>query len=113
MTIELDTHLADLVARLADLQSRVSELTEQAEEIKAKLRANLDIGAYSIDGRPAVTITSTRRFSPTRAITVLPVELLALCQVSTVSAERARAVLPPAIFESCQEVSGKPQVRLT
>lgn len=109
---ELDQHTAELVTRLADLQHRITELTEQADEIKGKLRGNLEYGSYTIGGRPAVTLTATRRFSADRATEVLPPELLAMCQVTTVDARRAKSVLPPTMYEACQDEAGKPQVRL-
>jgi hypothetical protein len=112
MTTELDPTHTQLVTQLVELNAQISDLTEQAETIKAKLRANLDTGTHTINGRPAVTITPTRRFSTTRAQTVLPTELLTLCQIHVIDAKRAREVLPPALYESCQEITGKPQVRL-
>lgn len=109
---ELDTDTADLVRRLAELNTHITDLTEQTEQIKEKLRANLNIGTYTINNQPAISIKPTRRFSPTRALTVLPVELLLLCQISVIDAKKAREVLPPALYASCQEDTGKPQVRL-
>lgn len=109
---ELQPEHINLVTRLADLQTRIAELTEQAEEIKGKLRANLDTGTYRINGRPAVTLTPTRRFSTDLATRVLPPELLTLCQVTTIDTKRAKAMLPPNLYEQCQEITGKAQVRL-
>lgn len=112
MTTELGMHQVDLVERLADLQQRIKELEEQADEIKDKLRANLTVGSYTVNGKPVISLSPTRRFSPKAAIRILTPELLALCQITVVDAKLARAVLPPAIYEFCQENAGKNQVRL-
>lgn len=109
---ELDAGTADLVRRLTELNTQITDLTEQTEQIKEKLRANLNVGTYTINNQPVISIKPTRRFSPTRALTVLPTELLNLCQINIVDAKRAREVLPPALYASCQEDTGKPQVRL-
>lgn len=109
---ELTTAQADLVDRLTDLNQQISELTQQADEIKAKLRADLADGQHTIDGRHAVTISITRRFDSTTATQVLPAELLTLCQTTTVDAKRAKEVLPPALYEQCQREIGKATVRL-
>lgn len=109
---ELDTSFRDDLTLLADLQARIAELQEQADEIKAKLRANLTPDTYTVNGKRAVSIAETRRFSAAKASEVLPPQLLALCQVMEIDAARAKTVLPPHLYEQCQVVTGKPQVRL-
>jgi hypothetical protein len=112
MSTELDATTRDTVARIAALEARRNEIDTEISELKGKLAADLAEGAYTVGGKPALSITTGRRFDPALAAEVLPPELLALCTASTVDPKRAKATLPPALYERCQRPYGKPTVQV-
>lgn len=112
MSTELDATFHELVQRLAHIQARKAELEAEEAEIKAKLTGNLTVGSYSINGKPALSVTPGRRFDPLLAATVLPAELAALCQATVIDSKRAKLVLPPALYQQCQRENDRPTVRV-
>lgn len=109
---ELDATFHDLVARLAYLQAHRGSLEAEEAQIKAKLAENHKDGTYTINGKPALSITTGHRFDPTLAVQVLPPELVALCQATGIDSKRAKEVLPPALYAQCQKPSNKPTVQV-
>lgn len=109
---ELTRQYAETVAQLAAITEQIKELTEEADKLKGFLRGDLEPGAYTVDGRPALSITPTRRFDPTLAVTVVPNELLRLITVETIDGKRAKQILPPALYERCQKESPTATVKL-
>ena len=109
---ELDATYHELVARLAHIQARQGELATEEQEIKAKLRENLTEGTYTINGRRTLSVTTGHRFDPDLAASILPGELIQLCQVTIIDTKRSREVLPPTLYAKCQKPNTNPTVRL-
>jgi hypothetical protein len=109
---ELDATYHELVARLAHIQARRDELAEEENQIKAKLRENLTEGIYMINGRAVLGISTGRRFDPDLAASILPPELISLCQVTVIDSRRAKEILPPLVYAKCQKLSTTPTVRV-
>lgn len=108
-TTQLDTDTARLVASLADLNAQIADLTERAEVLKAELRA-LPPADYTIDGRPALRITPTRRFDPEKGLQLVPEDLRESCYSKVVDAKKVREYLAPALADACMVDAGKPKV---
>ena len=105
-TPTLSDRLAPLAARLADTLAHKAELEQTEKDIKAQIRA-LVPGPDTYDaGGVTLAISTNRRFDPTVAERVLPVELLDLCRVAKVDSAAAREVLPPALYEACMSEVG-------
>ncbi|MCA1696408.1 MAG: hypothetical protein LC749_17755 [Actinobacteria bacterium] len=100
---ELDATYHDLVTRLAYIQARKAELTDEETQLKAKIAENITHGTYTINGKPALTVSTGHRFNPTLAAQILPPALATLCQVTTIDSKRAKAVLPPDLYAQCQK----------
>lgn len=109
---ELVSDVAATAAKLAATVAQIRQLEQDAELFKSQLRAVLTPGAYTVGGRPALTITATRRFNPDQAVKTLPPELLAAVSRMTVDAKLAREILPPGLYQACSVEAGKPTVRL-
>jgi hypothetical protein len=106
---QLDTDTTRLVAKLADIQARIADLSADAESIKAELR-QLPPADYTIDGRPALRITPTRRFDPTKGLEFVPEPLRGQCYSTVVDASKVREYLAPALVEMAMVDAGKPKV---
>lgn len=111
MTTPLNTDTARIVAQLADINARIGDLNAEAEALKAELR-QLPPDDYSIDGAPALRITSTRRFDIDAAALLLPPEERQNCLAVSYDAAKVKDNLTPAQVEACMVVAGKPKVAL-
>lgn len=109
---ELDEPTRTMVSRLAQIAEIKADLDSEEKALKAELRQRLDLGQWTWNGRPAVSLSPNRRFSPDRAVEVLPPELLALCTATKVDGATAKKVLPPAMYAACQADAGEPVLRL-
>ena len=116
MTMTAGTELTEgtrgLVSRLAAINEQKAALEAEERLIKAELRANLDVGQWTWNGTPVLSLAPNRRFSAEKAAQVLPPELLALCRSDKVDSTQAKKVLPPALYAQCQDVAGEPVVRV-
>lgn len=106
---QLDTDTARIVAKLAETNARIADLNSQAEALKAELR-QLPPADYDIDGRPALRITPTRRFDPSKGLELVPEPLRDQCYSTVVDAAKVRTYLAPALVEMAMVDSGKPKV---
>lgn len=100
------------VERLADLNATIRELTAEADSIKARLRATFaeklgshDVGAYRIN------VAASRRWNEAQALAVLPPEIVAACQVATLSSAEVKKLVSPAMYEACT-VPSEPRVSI-
>jgi hypothetical protein len=109
-TKELPEDIQHRVQVARAIKEKIAELKDELDNINAEVR-ELGEAEWTAGGQPLVSVTETKRFSPDRAKEVLPPELLALCEETTVTASKARQNLPPQVYEACQQVSGKATVR--
>lgn len=109
---ELTEATRSIVSRLAAIAEAKGTLDAEEKTLKAELRSSLDLGQWTYAGTPVVTLSPNRRFSADKAATVLPPELLALCRIEKIDPATAKKVLPPALYESCQDIAGEPVIRL-
>ncbi|QXT62736.1 hypothetical protein [Tessaracoccus palaemonis] len=95
-----------LAAEYLDLRDRIAELKTRQDQLAAQLR-NLGAGRHTA-GNLTVTLTPAKRFNPDQARTILAAnpDLLAACSDTVISATKAKAVLPPAIYEACSVEAG-------
>lgn len=108
---ELDPATAATLAKLTATLEQIAQLTVDAETYKAQLRTKLAPGAYTIGGRPALSITQTRKFNADRAAEMLPPDMLAAVSRPMVDTKLAKEMLPPALYQLCSVESGKPTVK--
>lgn len=110
--LELRDDLAAMAARLIYLTGQRAEIDAEINDIKAKLRSTVPVGARAtIEGRPVLAVSANRRFDVETAMAKLPPDLIALCMKTSFDPKMARVVLPPAIYDSCMRDAGEPVVR--
>lgn len=104
--------IAEMAARVGELGQQIKLLTEAQDEAKAQLREVLKVGTKDRYGNWAVRIGQATRFNRTRAIQVLPPEILTLITVTTteISEDRAKELLTPVQFQACRMPYGKESV---
>lgn len=103
-----------LAATWHELESERARIVEAQERIKAALVDELGVGRHDA-GASVVTVSPpTRRFDPELARRVLDPQQLTMCSTVVVDAARARAVLPPDVYASCQQAKpgAAPVVRI-
>ena len=107
------TDIDDLISRYADLTAAKAELDDQLAAIRTQLA---EYGAGTHAGQTGkVTITYPRRFQAKLAAQALAdtPELIEACSSTTISASKAKAALPPALYQRCCTVAEKPTVRVS
>lgn len=107
MTIKIE----DLVKRYLELQTLLDEATSEQSTIKAQLR-QLGIGKHHTGAGP-ITVSPNRRFNAEQAAAVLTEinpDLIPACSDTVISSAKAKAVLPPAVYERCMKQSGEHKV---
>jgi hypothetical protein len=109
---------ASLVAysnELAAIQAQIKALTEAEKSVKTHIADLLagQVGDIIAEGRTVFTVAYSRRFDPELAHRILigTPDLLAACSTTVVDASKAKAVLPPAVYELCQAQSEKPTIK--
>jgi cell division septal protein FtsQ len=105
--------LDGLASRYLDLAEQIEKLAAEQDTIKALVR---DAYPDGLDATTAhgvkVTVYRTRRFDARLASTVVPAELLEQVTERVVDRAKAKALLPPALYEQCQSYAGRPTVRI-
>jgi hypothetical protein len=102
-----------LTVRYLELASKREDIDGELEGIKAKLRDAYPDGIRtSTSSGVMVSVSVTRRFDPEQAKNVLPAHLLQQCLVTKVDAATAKKLVPPALYDACSVVTGKPTVRI-
>jgi hypothetical protein len=97
--------------QLDGLASRYLDLAEQIEKLAAEQDTIKALDATTAHG-VKVTVYRTRRFDARLASTVVPAELLEQVTERVVDRAKAKALLPPALYEQCQSYAGRPTVRI-
>lgn len=97
------------VKRYLELDAHRADITIEMDAIKARLR---DGGTQLAPCGVKVTVTPNRRFSAELAAEVIPEALLPLCQETVISSAKAKAALPPAIYEAAMIEVGDKRVSI-
>ena len=101
-----------IATRLAETTAERKRLEDEEKFLRQRLATLLPQGTTRAGGR-SIQIRPNRRFDHETAMHVLtPIEL-EMCSVTTVSAARARDVLPPERYAACQAETGDPVVRVS
>ncbi|MCW2767622.1 MAG: hypothetical protein JWO11_3581 [Nocardioides sp.] len=109
---DLSPAAAATVNKLVAINAQIKDLTEEAEALKAQLRKALDVGEYTVNGKPALSVSETRKFDVTVAALVIPPGMLPGVQINTISRTMAQEMLPPELYAKCQSVSPKHTIRI-
>ena len=110
MNLELEQLITDYLSRKADIEKLNRDLAEITELI---LRHMAEGESVEIAPGQGVRVQRpSRRFDPSIAEQVLTGEQWAAILVAAPSAEKAKAVLPGALYEQCTRLSGQPTVRV-
>jgi len=91
-----------------DINDRIKQLEDAKAALQTEMRAYGE-GAHE-SAKGTVTVSPQRRFNADRAAEVVPIDLYQLCQETVVSSARAKAILPPAVYEACMVEVGQPRV---
>ena len=94
------------VRRLVQLQDTIKHLSDEADAIKARIREH---GSGQV-GELRVTVAPARRFSPQLAVEKLDADQLKEITETVISSTKAKAVLPPMVYESLMYAYGEPRV---
>lgn len=97
------------VKRYLELDELIKDLMGEQSAIKARIRG-LGTGVHHAPCGVDVSVTPQRRFNPDHAREVIPAAFLPLVEVTVVDGKKAKAALPPAIYEQCQVETGDPRV---
>lgn len=100
--------LDQILTEWFDINDRLAALEDAKKTLQTELR-NLGEGQHHAT-KGAVTISPQRRFNADQAAKVIPAELLQHCTETVVSSARAKATLPPALYEACMVDVGQPRV---
>lgn len=111
MTLTPD-QLDKTVARYLELDARRNEIVAEQDQIKIALRTQLEPGRHDTPSGQKVTISPNRRFNADLAQSVIPAELLPLVMTETIDSKKAKAVLPPALYNQCSAEVGEPRVSI-
>jgi hypothetical protein len=101
--MKLDAEAQRIVYRLVDNAARQAELETEAAALKAELRQRLPIGTHSDDDGPLLHVQPNRRFSASRALTVLPPSVVAACYVPQLSSALVKEKVTPDIYRMCMD----------
>jgi hypothetical protein len=102
--LTLDGDLLTAAIALRDVMAAKTDLDSREKQLKELLRAAIPPGTTCCDpaGIPLIDVRpGSARFNPTKAIEVLPPELLASVSVTIPDAKRARDLLAPALYSAC------------
>ena len=108
-TVTDPTQLDNTVKRYLELDAMKADIEIEQASLKAWLR-ELGTGAYVAPCGVKVSVTPNRRFNADKALEVIPSALLPLCQKTVIDSARAKAALPPAIYETAMIEVGEPRV---
>lgn len=97
------------VKRYLELDALRADLTVEMEAIKERLREG---GTQTAPCGVKITVSPNRRFDPAKAAEVVPEALLPLCQKTIIDSAKAKAALPPAIYEAAMVEVGAPRVTI-
>jgi hypothetical protein len=113
MSHSVDDAIETLANQLRSVQEQIGVLTEAEQTIKSQIvewigEQTGDILAF---GTPRLRVSYSRRFAPDLAKQVLSPELIEMCTDATISASKAKRVLPASLYERCQKYSDSPTIK--
>lgn len=108
---ELDTAAITTFAKLRAVQTQLADLKVEEETLKGQLREHLGVGAYTIGGQRAFSISPQRKWDETAARAILTPAEIAACTVPTLDRALVQKTVAPARYQACQTEGGKPVVR--
>ena len=111
--LPIEVERIEMVKRHQELGAIIDAATEEQESIKATFR-QLGVGRYDVGDIP-VTVSPNRRFDAGTAEPVLRAinpALVAACSETTLTAKKAKTVLPPDLYERCMKVSPEHKVKV-
>lgn len=97
------------VKRYLDLDAKKADIEIEQAAIKERLRA-LGIGAHATPCGVSVTVATNRRFNPAEAEKIVPADLIPAISTTAIDAKKAKAILPPALYEAAMLPVGEPRV---
>lgn len=106
--VRLSRELSAVQANIADLRTAEATLKTQIADAIAG-----EVGLIKAGDVPVFDVSYSRKFSPAEAAKVLASnpDLLAACSETVISSKKAKAVLPPAVYELCQVASDAPTIK--
>lgn len=114
--LPVDPGLAERVEaiarRLDAVTSERRKLEDEEKFLRKRLGAILAPGSHRA-GDFSISVRRNMRFDESTALEVLTPEEIALCTVSTLSASRAREILPEERYVLCRATTGDPIVRVS
>lgn len=108
---ELDDASRDLVDTYLAIRERRLRLVEQEEDLKEQLRRRLGRGTFAHHGRRLLRIRPNLRWDEEKARRVLPPQVAAKLEVTTLDRDRAVEILTDEVYRQCQTPHGKDVVR--
>lgn len=101
-----------LAGRLDQVVGQRKQLEDEEKFLRQRLSTLCPIGVTKA-GEFSISVRENRRFDPLVAQDLLTPEEVLSCCVTTISASKAREVLPPARYAECQAPAGDPVVRVS
>jgi hypothetical protein len=110
-----EDRLAAYAAELSEVQRRIADLRKAETTIKSLIADEVGTlrGVIVAHGAPVLDVSYGKRFDAEQAAAILASnpELLAQCSETIISATKAKAVLPPAVYELCQRENDAPTIK--
>jgi len=97
------------VRRYVELEAAKADIQVELETIKERLRQRGE-GKHTAPCGVRVTVSPNRRFNPQLAADIVPAELIPAIQTTSIDSKKAKAVLPPAMYEQAMAEVGEPRV---
>lgn len=86
--------IASLTEEIYDLTQQAKHLTQRADELKAELRSQVEIGSEHAVGNLTLKVSANKRFNAKKAALVLSDEERALVSDTVVSGTKFKALYP-------------------
>ncbi len=107
-----DERLYSASARLAHVRSEIAGLKNSEAEILAQIRELLagEVGTIVVNNQPVLSVSYVHRFNEELARSVIPADQVAA--ISVISASKAKAALPGALYALCQKAADGPTIKV-
>lgn len=105
------TQLDADVKRYLELDALKADIETEQGIIKERLR-DLGNGAHVAPCGVSVSVSPNRRFNADKAADVVPPVLLEQIQSLSIDTKKAKALLPPAVYDLCMVEVGQARVSL-
>jgi hypothetical protein len=108
-----EVRLIEQVKRFLELGSIIDDAKAEQEMIKAQVR-QLGLGKHTTGAGP-IAVSPNRTWNAAQAEQVLREinpDLIAACSETVLTSAKAKAVLPPAVYERCMKVNPAYKVQI-